>query len=65
MVKHFCDICGKEIETAREGSWYKVKKEVYSWDERWWQKMYVHNDCWRNMCRYIRERRADNERKAD
>lgn len=65
MVKHFCDICGKEIETESEGSWYKVKKETYSWHERWWQKMYVHDDCWRNMCRYIRERRADNERKAD
>ena len=60
MVKHFCDICGKEITSHGAASWFKVKKEVYSWHESWWERMYVHISCWRDMREYIRERKADN-----
>ena len=58
MVKHYCDICGQEITNHDEASWFKVKKEVYSWHESWWERMYVHIFCWRDMCRHIREQRG-------
>ena len=60
MKKDFCDICGKEIETPGEGSRYKIKKEHIGWDWHYWERLHVHNDCWRSVCRCIRDRRADN-----
>ena len=58
MVKHFCDICGQEIK-GEDASRFKVKREVYCWHESWWERMYVHTACWKDMCKYIRERRKD------
>ena len=63
MTKHFCDICGQEIEYPDNASKFKVKKEVYSWHESWWERMFVHNSCWIDMCEYIREKRGKNDGK--
>lgn len=60
MTKEFCDICGKEICSYEFSTRYKIKKEWNSWHEYGWERLHVHNDCWLNMCKYIRERK-DNE----
>ena len=65
MIKHFCDICGKEIEDADKASHFKVKKEVLSWYDSWWERMYVHIDCWRDMCKYIKKGRDNGEEEKD
>ena len=57
MIKHYCDICGQEIKNRQDASWFKVKRELHSFYESWWERMYVHNACWIDMCEYIRERR--------
>ena len=62
MVKHFCDICGQEITDLDKACHFKVKKEVYSWYESWWERMLVHVDCWRKMQSYIRESRKQNSK---
>ena len=50
MTKEFCDICGKEITDWSKASEFKLKKRVYSWHERWWEKLIVHTECWMNLC---------------
>ena len=64
MVRHFCDICGQEITDHANASRYKVKREVHSWYESWWERMYVHDSCWRKMRKYIKET-MDGERRTD
>lgn len=54
MVKYVCDICGKEITSKMHTTEYKLKKADYSWGERLWVKLLVHNSCWRSMCDYIK-----------
>ena len=60
MTKHYCDICGKEITDWNNVSEYKIKKRVYSWHERWWEKLVVHNQCWSELISLIDERRKIN-----
>ena len=50
MTKEFCDICGKEITNWSKASEFKLKKRVYSWHERWWEKLTVHTECWIKLC---------------
>ena len=54
MVKYVCDICGKEITSVMHATQYKLKKAGYSWMERHWVNLLVHDSCWRSMCNYIK-----------
>ena len=54
MVKYICDICGKEITSGMHTTQYKLKKADYSWMERHWVNLLVHNSCWKSMCDYIK-----------
>ena len=47
MTKEFCDICGRPIETQKNVSEFKLKKAVHTFRESWWQKLTVHNACWK------------------
>ena len=62
MVKNFCDICGKEICNSFAATRYKVKKQRIHFGDSWYEKLHVHDDCWLDMCRYIRDRREENEK---
>ncbi len=55
MTKEFCDICGRPIETYKNVSEFKVKKAVFSFRESWWQRLTVHNACWKELCKRIAE----------
>ena len=54
MVKYVCDICGKEITSVMHIAQYKLKKADYSWMERNWVNLLVHDSCWKSMCDYIK-----------
>ena len=54
MVKYVCDICGKEITSIMHATQYKLKKADYSWAERQWVKLLIHDSCWKSMCDYIK-----------
>ena len=54
MVKYVCDICGKEITSVMHATQYKLKKADYSWMERHWVNLLVHDSCWRSMCDFIK-----------
>lgn len=58
MVKHFCDICGREFKNYSEIDKYKIKKEWHSWGESGWDKLEVHQACLEAMCKEIAKRRA-------
>ena len=49
MTKYYCDICGKEITDWSKVSEFKVKKRVYSFHERWWERLTVHTKCWEEL----------------
>lgn len=53
MIKEFCDICGRPIETYQNVSEFKLKKAVYTWSEIGWKRLTVHNACWRELCKQI------------
>ena len=54
MVKYVCDICGKEITSTMHTTEYKLKTADYSWTERHWVNLLVHDSCWKSMCDYIK-----------
>ena len=54
MVKYVCDICGKEITLKIHATECKLKKAGYSWMERHWINLLVHDSCWKSMCDYIK-----------
>lgn len=54
MVKYVCDICGKEITSKIHTIECKLKKVDYSWMERHWVNLLVHDSCWRSMCDFIK-----------
>ena len=54
MVKYVCDICGKEITLKMHATECKLKKADYSWMERHWVNLLVHDSCWRSMCDFIK-----------
>lgn len=45
MIKVFCDICGRPIDTYKNVSEFKLKKAVHSFHESWWTRLTVHNAC--------------------
>ena len=54
MVKYVCDICGKEKKKKIHTTECKLKKADYSWTERQWVKLLIHDSCWKSMCDYIK-----------
>lgn len=62
MTKEFCDICGRPIETYKNVSEFKVKRLCW---EYCWQKLTVHNACWRELCKRIAETVITYEPKED
>lgn len=40
-----CDICGEEKEIKRFRYKIKIKKEAPSWDDFWWRKLDICDDC--------------------
>lgn len=59
MTKEFCDICGKEITNLDTVSVFKLKKLEYSWQEFWWARLTVHNECWVDLCKLIKQKREE------
>lgn len=57
MTIEYCDICGKPITAPF--SRYKLKKEWCSWHERGWDRLVVHDDCWRELCKQIKEKKHE------
>ena len=55
MTREFCDICGRSIKTYKNVSEFKLKKAVFSFHESWWQRLTVHNTCWKELCKRIAE----------
>ena len=59
MTKEFCDICGKEIVNPDTASEFKLKKLEHRWHERWWTSLAVHNECWVDLCKLIKQKREE------
>lgn len=59
MTKEFCDICGKEITNLDAASEFKLKKLEHSWHEHWWTRLNVHNECWVDLCKLIKQKREE------
>lgn len=57
MTKYYCDIYGKEITDWSKISEFKVKKRVYSFHERWWERLTVHTECWEELGNIIDEQK--------
>ena len=62
MTKTFCDICGKELTKPDKIFEAKIKKLVYSWHECWWEKLDVHEECWKDLCEIIKQRQEENNK---
>lgn len=60
MTKSFCDICGREL-MEEPHTRYKVKREWYGWYESGWERLEVHDECWRKLCKEIRKTKAVSE----
>lgn len=54
IIKYVCDICGKEVASEMYATQYKLKKADYTWMERHWVNLLVHDSCWRSMCDFIK-----------
>lgn len=60
MIKEFCDICGEPL-SAGDGRYtrYKLKREWNLWFESGWERLTVHNECWEEMCKLIKEKQNE------
>ncbi len=43
MLKKFCDLCGKPIDS--DSQTFKIKELKVSWNEFWWEQIDAHNEC--------------------
>ena len=57
MTKYYCDICDKEITDWSKVSEFKVKERIYSFHERWWERLTVHIECWEELRNIIDEQK--------
>ena len=57
MNKTFCDICGRDIQES-SASRYKIKKLEHSFHESWWERLDVHDKCWRDLAMIIKKQRS-------
>lgn len=48
-----CDICGLEKKIERFRYKVKVKKEAFSWEEHWWTKLDICEDCQKEIVSLI------------
>lgn len=68
MTRTFCDICGDEIYFDGEAEHCKVKTRHERCDtflRYHWEKLTVHRECWRNLCKEIRLCRGDEDVSSD
>lgn len=60
MTRTFCDICGEEIYKNDITRRFKLKEYGRDWSATW-TRLTVHNYCWKDLSKLIRERRKENE----
>lgn len=60
MERTFCDICGEEIYKSDITRRFKLK-EYGRGLELGWTRLTVHNRCWKDLSRLIRERMKENQ----
>lgn len=54
MIVEYCDVCGKPIE-GTEYSRFKIKKEHWSFGDRWWNRLVIHDECYNKICDYLKK----------
>ena len=70
-MKHeviICDICGKPIDYNDEYHKFKVRMKEYQWDPYAlykWDKLDVHDECFKEFCRLITLAKEERERDFD
>ena len=55
MLKEYCDICKREVTDKENATRYKLKREWFLWHERGWERLIIHDKCWLELGRIIRE----------
>lgn len=55
MLKEYCDICRREITSKDSVTRYKLKREWNGWHERVWVRLTIHDKCWLELSRIVRE----------
>lgn len=58
MVKEFCDICGEQLDARSRYTRYKLKTEDL-WYQNGWVQLVIHDKCWKEMCKVIKEKRNE------
>ena len=43
MLKRFCDLCGKPMDS--DSRTFKIKELKVSWHEFWWERIDAHDEC--------------------
>lgn len=54
MTKSYCDICGRELNEEPHTR-YKLKREWEICFDRGWERLEVHDKCWRILCEEVRK----------
>ena len=54
-----CDICGEEKKTEKFRYKVKVEKEYFCWEDHWWEKVDLCEDCQEIIVRSIRQWKKD------
>ncbi len=53
-----CDVCGEEKRgMSRFRYKIKVEKEVFCWEDRWWEKLDICEDCQERLVELIKQRK--------
>lgn len=63
-----CDICGEEKQgMSRFRYKIKVEREVFCWEDRWWEKLDICEDCQKRIVKLIRTEKSlpKQEKKTD
>ena len=54
-----CDICGEEKQIDRFRCKVKVAREVFCWEDHWWEKLDICDDCQKKIIKILRQRTND------
>lgn len=49
-----CDLCGEEKNTEKFRYKVKVKKEAFCWEDCWWKKLDICEDCQKEIVSLIK-----------
>lgn len=60
MTRTFCDICGEQLHKGDTVRRFKLKEYGRGLTLEW-TRLTVHNYCWKDLSKLIRERRKENE----